>query len=172
MKTLSKSNIKTILRLIYCTRENIHVPYKFNDGYTNIRLPINRRSIEHVVPKCYLPRERVWDLNNMFLVDKDLNNVRSNTKFGRKSIQNVSFYPSNPESRGVVSRICAHMIYTCPNINPHKVIPRKLMFEWNEKYPVTDLEKYRNERIYIYQNTYNRFIEDPKDMFTTEYPFP
>lgn len=160
MRILGKSNVKTILRLIYCTRENIDVPYKFKDGYTNILLPANRLSMEHVVPRCYLPKTRMWDLNNLLLIDKALNNLRSNTKFGTKNITNVSFKPPNPESRGVVARICAHMLYTCPNIDPSKIIERKLMCEWNEKYPATDIEKYTNERIYFYQGTYNRFIDD------------
>jgi len=155
---LAKSNVKIILRLLYCTRENINVPYKFRDGYTNIVLPMNRASIEHVVPKCYIPKTSVWDLNNLLLVDKDLNNLRSNTKFGNSNSKK-SFCPYHHDSRGVVARICAHMLYTFPSIDNTLVIDKETLFKWNEKYPVTDLEKYRNERIYLYQGTYNRFID-------------
>ena len=156
---LTKANAKTILRLLYCTRENIHVPYKFKDGYTNLILPVNRASIEHVVPKCYLPKTNTWDLNNLLLVDKDLNNLRSNTKFGNSNIRNKSFCPSHQDSRGVVARICAHILYTFPNIDHTLVIDKETLFRWNEQYPVTDFEKYINERIHSYQGTYNRFID-------------
>ena len=160
MKILSKSNIKTILRLIYCRRDNINVPYNFKDGYTDKILPMNRFSIEHVVPKCYLPDKRLWDLNNLLVVDKDLNNFRSNTRFGQIHLKNLSFCPPCKQSRGTVSRICAHMLYTCPVLDQKLIIDKETMFRWNEKYPVTDLERQRNYLIYIYQGTYNKFIDN------------
>lgn len=160
MQILSKSNIKSILRLIYCTRDNVNAPYKFRDGYTDTVLPMNRFSIEHVVPRCYLPQTRLWDLNNLLVVDKDLNNFRSNTKFGQIHCQNLSFCPPCKESRGVVSRICAHMLYTCPSLDQNLIIDKETMIRWNEEYPVTDLERQRNSRIYMYQGTYNKFVDN------------
>ena len=159
MKILAKSNVKRILRIIYCTRENPNVPYRFRDAYTNYLLPINRLSIEHVVPKCYLPKINVWDLNNLLLVDKQLNNFRSISKFDTCNRRNKSFCPPYGESKGVVARVCAHMLYTYPTIDSKLVIDKEVLLEWNERYPVTDIEKYRNEKIYYYQGTYNEFID-------------
>ena len=45
------------------------------------------------------------------IVDKDLNNFRSNTKFGNSILRGVTFCPS--ENKGQVARICAHMIDRC-----------------------------------------------------------
>ena len=137
--------------------------YGYNDLYTNMKLLPKSTTIEHVVPKSRLPKTAIWDLNNLVLIDKDLNQFRGNTKFGTKTIKAVSFCPKF--NKGHVSRICAHMFEKYPNTNTKLVIDKKTLLLWNEMYPVTDFEKYVNEYIFNVQGTFNRFTEDDINIF-------
>jgi len=136
------------------------------DFYTDLYIPPSKISLEHVVPRSRLPPGLIWDIHNLRIVDRDLNSVRSNTRFGNKTIQNVSFCPY--KNKGSVSRICAHMFDACKDIDYNMkedlVIDRLLMLQWDEKYPVTDEEKYMNDHIYFVQGTYNKYVEGEKDI--------
>ena len=84
---LSRIAARNVLRVfygVYANKENMYI-----DGYTNIVHPMSRSSMEHVVPKCYLPNNKRWDLHNLLLVDMGLNHFRSNTKFGHKTLKNI-----------------------------------------------------------------------------------
>ena len=157
MKFLTKIEARTILRVIYCTKASKE---RRVDGYTNNILVPGRESIEHVVPKCHLPRSRWWDLHNLLLIDTKINNDRSNTKFGEMTYKGTSFCPSNPASKGTVARICLHMFDTCTPLLKKKndIISDELLLEWDMEYPPSDTEKYANEFIYEVQGTYNKFI--------------
>lgn len=128
--------------------------------------PLTHRSMEHVVPKSRIPTGSRWNLHNLLVVDKNVNHFRSNTKFGDKTIHNVSFCP--PENKGAVSRICAHMFDECSRIqhelNHDLVINRDLMLQWNEENPVTDIEKYANDYIYNVQGTHSEYVDESLDM--------
>ena len=157
MKFLTKIEARTILRIIYCTNASKE---RRIDGYTNKILLPGRESIEHVVPKCHLPKNRWWDMHNLLLIDTKINNDRSNTKFGEEIYKGISFCPPHPASRGVVSRICMHMFETTPILHNKKndIIDEELILKWNIEYPTGDMEKYANEIIYDAQGVYNKFI--------------
>ena len=157
---LSKSMVRTLLRTMYMTTSSTsRVPGEYYiDSYSGLSIPLVQTSIQHVVPKCYLPSSKFWDMNNLLIVEKDLNNFRANTKFGRKTVQGVSFCPD--ENKGVVARICWHMFDTCQYAKnkQHLILDQKLLLEWNEKYPVSDFEKYVNEFTFKKQGTYNKRV--------------
>jgi len=157
---MGKPLAKVVLRFLYCGQGNW-----YRDGYTNLMIPTSKVSIEHVVPRSLLPKKMVWDINNLLIVDKDLNNYRSNTKFGSKTLRGVTFCP--PQNKGQVARICAHMLDRCHDsnhvINPRTVIDPILLVGWSRDYPVTDHEKYVNNYIYETQGTYNEYV-DGKEM--------
>lgn len=157
---LSRLAARNILRSIYLLHTVAKTPM-YLDGYTNIARPMDTSSMEHVVPKCYLPKPKVWDLHNLLLVEMGLNHFRSNTKFGTETLKRVSFCPAHPESRGVVARKCAHMFDTNPILfkKQELILSQELLDEWMEKYPVTDNEKRINEIIFEAQGTSNKFIE-------------
>ena len=55
---ISKSIARSALRFIYC-KNSMYI-----NGYTNQLQPMEISTIEHVVPKCYLPSSKKWDLHN------------------------------------------------------------------------------------------------------------
>ena len=157
---LSKNMVRNFLRTVYMTTSSISkVPGEFYiDSYTGLSIPLVQTSMEHVVPKCYLPSNKYWDMNNLLIVGQELNNYRSNTKFGRETIKGVSFCPD--ENKGVVSRVCWHMFDTCESVKKKQdlIIDQNLLEEWNDKYPVTDFEKYVNEFTFQKQGTFNKRV--------------
>jgi len=157
---LSRLAARNILRSIYLLHNVQNVPM-YLDGYTNIARPMDTSSMEHVVPKCYLPKSKVWDLHNLLLVEMGLNHFRSNTKFGRETIKRISFCPEYPKSRGIVARKCAHMFETNPTLfkKQELILDPELMEEWMCKYPISEGEKRANEIIFEAQGTNNRFVE-------------
>lgn len=161
MGFMSKPNTRAVLRIVFGRYIVSGGPMGYLDGYTNIVLPKSRTSIEHVVPRCHLPKGSVWDLNNLLIVDKTINNHRSNTKFGEKTVRGVTYCP--PKNKGVVSRICAHMLEECERmkheVDPSLIIDPDLMAKWHEENPVTDHERYLNECVYEIQGTYNAFVD-------------
>jgi len=160
MLLLSKNVVRSLLRTLYTAKSTISkVPGEFYiDSYTGLSIPLARTSIEHVVPKCYLPRSKHLDMNNLLIIDRGLNSRRSNTKFGRETIRGISFCPD--ESKGVVARICWHMFDTCESVKKSQklILSQDLLEEWDDTYPVTDFEKYVNEFVYSKQGTYNKRI--------------
>ena len=98
----------------------------------------------------------IRDSNNLLLVDKHINMSRGNKPFGEGL-----FIPKN---KGQVARICAHMIDKCEEENVivnknNEIIKIKTMLEWNDLFPVSDIEKYANEIIFDVTGTYNEYIE-------------
>lgn len=158
---MSKPDTRTILRILFGRYIVSQGHMGYIDGYTNIVLPKSRSSIEHVVPRCHLPKSRVWDLNNLLIVDKAINNHRSNTKFGERTIRGITYCP--PKNKGMVSRICAHMIEECErmkhDVESGLIIDPDLMVKWHEENPVTDHERYLNECVFEIQGTYNTFVD-------------
>jgi len=158
---MGKPIARVVLRFLFGGQGNW-----YRDGYTNLMIPVSRVSIEHVVPRSLLPKKMVWDLNNLLIVDKGLNNYRSNTKFGRSTLRGVTFCPA--ENKGQIARICAHMIDSCNGTSysesASSVIDPFLMEEWSREYPVTDHEKYINNYIYDIQGTYNEYV-DGKEIY-------
>jgi len=153
---ISKSIARSALRFIYC-KNSMYI-----NGYTNQLQPMEISTIEHVVPKCYLPSSKKWDLHNLLLIDYELNHSRGNTKLGRQTIEGVSFCPIFPESRGMVARKCAHMISNNSDYikDNDLIIENKVLEKWMDMYPVTDLEKISNEIIYDIQGDFNKFISE------------
>jgi len=148
---LSRLAARNILRSIYLLHNVQNVPM-YLDGYTNIARPMDTSSMEHVVPKCYLPKSKVWDLHNLLLVEMGLNHFRSNTKFGRETIKRISFCPEYPKSRGIVARKCAHMFETNPTLfkKQELILDPELMEEWMCKYPISEGESCNLENEYLY----------------------
>lgn len=128
----TRCRARMLLRFLYNYKKGF-----FRDGYSNLILPRESISIEHVVPRCHLPANKIWDLNNLLLVDKYTNSQRLNARFGRESVHGLSFCPANDLCKGQVSRICAHMIDTYA-LNQDEIIPKDLMLEWHIDYPVSD----------------------------------
>ena len=152
---IGRITVKKTLELIYCGKS------LFLDPYTGIIQDLNKCSIEHVVPKSKIPKHMKWDLNNLLLVDKHINMSRGNKAFGKGL-----FIPKN---KGQVARICAHMIDKCEEENVivnknNEIIKIETMLEWNDLFPVSDIEKYSNEIIFDVAGTYNEYIESDDKM--------
>ena len=60
----------------------------------------------------------------------------------------------------MVARKCAHMISNNSDYikDQNLIIEDKIIEEWMDMYPVTDLEKISNDIIYDIQGDFNKFI--------------
>ena len=113
------------------------------------------------------------DMHNMFKCNKNINNLRSNFRFidniendndkwkelHNKNYVNTKsrqFIPNN-DSKGIISRAILYM-YLEYNYDFNKVITRRNLIDWFNKYPPKIDEIYHNKEILKYQNKDNIFI--------------
>jgi deoxyribonuclease-1 len=113
------------------------------------------------------------DLHNLYPSRTDINKARSNyqfaiiraeqRKFGSCDFefdQRLRMAEPAPEARGRVARAMLYMAEEYDLYLKHKI--KKLMNAWNKKYPPTNAEHVRNDRIEVLQGNRNQFIDKHK----------
>ena len=143
---------------------------------------------EHIVPRTYLPGRFHNDLNNLWVCNSRVNNLRGCMPFGNVSLHSALFIdgrngniiPINkkirisdlclrdktyflppPQSRGPIARTCMYMTYVYPELSHilfRSVIDKVTLEMWNDLYPVEDWEKDRAERIVYAGYPKNPFV--------------
>jgi len=140
---------------------------------------LNRPTLEHIFPKCYMSKKSFNDLHNIFSCNGIINNHRSNYKYidmtddeyydnksDFKIINNTDnyyssklklFIPEN-ESKGIIARSIMYISYEY-KYRYDKVISYSNLINWCLKYPPTKEEIYHNNIVFKRQFKRNQFID-------------
>ena len=146
---------------------------------------------EHVIPrflfkKYNIERRNQNDLHLLWLSDSRLNSQRQHFKFdlihndepdviflddfGKKTeLQNYQYklhtsskrFEPNEIHRGTIARIVGYFYFIHKNECSDELLDIHQMIQWNKQYPVTQMEKMRNDKIYKIQHNKNIFIDYP-----------
>ncbi|MBU1144514.1 MAG: endonuclease [Firmicutes bacterium] len=128
---------------------------------------------EHVWPQSLLDEDAgnqvnmASDLHNLKPATPSINSARGN-KYFDISTTVVSFEPRD-EVKGDIARILFYMMtmYSVLELidgTPliHQMAMLSVLLEWNDFDPVDDFERNRNEKIFLYQNNRNPYIDYPE----------
>jgi len=129
---------------------------------------------EHVWPQSLLgvPADNstineASDLQNLKPCNPSINSSRGN-KYFDVATTTVSYLP-RAQDRGDIARILFYMVVkysryslveTTPAVN--QMAKFSVLLLWHEQDPVDDFERYRNNKIYEFQNNRNPFIDYPE----------
>ena len=132
---------------------------------------------EHIWTQTAYPNSKT-DNHNIFACEGQINNVRGNLKFGdvensssnRVSVHghqtdcykaNSLFEPCD-EAKGEVARSVMYgVIYYGYNLTS-MITSIKLILQWNDQFPVSNREIYRNNTVYGLQGNRNPFVDHPE----------
>ena len=131
-------------------------------------------TVEHVFPKS-LMKNNNNDLHNLFICNKEINNIRSNYKyvdendiiFNNEWIkleknnyvnQNKKLFIPNDYSKGIVARTIMYMVYTY-KYKYYKVINTDNLINWCINFPPSREEYNHNNLVFTYQKRRNQFID-------------
>lgn len=133
---------------------------------------------EHVYPQSKLGGASKSDNHLIFASDNKVNGVRSNHKLGLVTNHNSpvidsegratecyssgSVFEPCDAAKGEVARatLYAYVMYDLSITGNFTSL--ELCLEWNEDYPVTNREIYRNNTVYRYQKNRNPFVDHPE----------
>jgi endonuclease I len=142
----------------------------FKEGFTNCiyscqTLKKKNFSLEHVIPKSYLPSRLRNDPQNLYPCNREINTKRSNYPFkfkyekknplALKKVLNDGYYIDEcfkqmyirDETKGIVARIILYF-YKIYNIQINEILPLKIAIEWDKKYPLKNYELKHNYKSY------------------------
>lgn len=151
----------------------------------------NDINCEHLVPRSIIKKYNVSkeaknDLHLLWLTNGRLNSHRQNYKFDmfntnnknithldpfgnitkdenyhcRKDVKTKRFEPP-VESRGIIARSVGYFYFTYNDQCSKDLLDIDKLMDWHKKYPVTSIEKEKNEKIYAIQRNKNIFIDQP-----------
>ena len=140
-----------------------------------------------IIKKYNVEKEAEKDLHLLWLANGRLNSQRQHYKFDsftadeknivaldefgyttknkdyyhcRKHVKSQRFEPP-VESRGIIARSVGYFYFTYNYECSNELLDIPKLIEWHKKYPVTSIEKEKNEKIYTIQKNKNIFIEKP-----------
>jgi len=146
---------------------------------------------EHIVPQSLFKEKLPMraDLHHLYSSGAKENNYRSNfpftevpyascIKFGKNNTwfetmpsnpDDYSCYTQNPirafmpikKDRGIVARAVLYFQTIYPDVDISSINNISLFKKWNEEYPPSELEIFRNEIINITQGNRNPYIDNP-----------
>lgn len=85
-------------------------------------------------------------------------------KFCYLHAKSRTFYPFSDSSKGQTARAIAYMYTVYPKIR-RDVLDIDLMLRWNYRFPPSESEKVRNDKVYQLQGNRNEFIDDLQLMY-------
>lgn len=124
----------------------------------------NMMSLEHVVPRCYIPKEAQKDLHNIYGTSIYYNLKRKNYPFydlgnSQKTIicNDKKIISPRVSDRGLIARSILYMIDKY-DIDPNFHINTTMLQDWSTRYKPTIEEYIHHEYVYRKQGNINKFI--------------
>ena len=175
---MSYKRVKAIIKEIYNTNSKKYnlehiVPQSIFKGNKSLKsdmhniilypekMNLHRSNFEYISDFKLYPNSKLIDNNgevmNYIEPIKD-NNICIKTASKR-------FFLPQKKYRGFISRSCMYVLTSYPLYKDHifdNVINPYTLLTWHHQYPVTEFERYKNNKIYEYQKNKNEFICDPK----------
>lgn len=133
---------------------------------------------EHTYPQSKISGDARSDNHLIFASDKDVNNARGNHKLGEVSNHSSPVYDAFDEptdcylvgdifepcdaAKGEVARATMYAAVKYGLSIEGNITSTELCLNWNEQFPVTNREIYRNNTVYTLQKNRNPFIDHPE----------
>jgi len=154
------------VKCVYTTREITC------DGIPSANAP-QAMNTEHTWPKSLGAGSEPAksDLNHLYPTDSFANSTRSSYPFGNVNESSAKWkqggscfdgkvFMPREDHRGKVAR--AYFYFSTRYSMQIPDSQEKVLKEWHNKYPVTDAERERNEKVFQYQNNRNPFVDAPE----------
>lgn len=125
-----------------------------------IKLNVHRSNYKYSIDRNVYQNSKILDFSGDVLNTSSYINERYSIKTSNMKI----FHPSEIY-RGEISRSCMYFFLNYRNFREiifKNVIDYNALIEWHEKYPVTDFELIKNEKIYQLQGNENIFVSNPE----------
>lgn len=133
---------------------------------------------EHTYPQSKISGDATSDNHLIFASDKDVNNARGNHKLGEVSNHSSPVYDAFDEptdcylvgdvfepcdaAKGEVARATMYAAVKYGLSIEGNITSTDLCLNWNDQFPVTNREIYRNNTVYTLQKNRNPFIDHPE----------
>ncbi len=149
--------------------KSVYTPDEYPVG--DFGIPQNGVNCEHTYPQSFLKKSTRYpearsDLFHLFPLNGAENTSRSNLPYAECGNENPergkrceAGYEPPPNHKGIVARAMFYIAaaYALPIDNAQEAVLRK----WNKKYPVTQKEQMRSQRITEVQGNHNPFVAQP-----------
>ncbi|EAY09251.1 secreted nuclease, putative [Trichomonas vaginalis G3] len=171
------------IRMVYSSQ-----PFKFPCGGSELPSQVITNT-EHIVPRAFFSSQlpMLSDVHHLYSAPAKANNVRGNLPFAEFPYSECKTWcdylscditvPSNPdlyscinkgktgwmprvEDRGMISRSIFYFMTIYDMVDISKVGDIKLLKQWNRKYPPSEFEKLRNDKLNKTQGNRNPYLDD------------
>jgi hypothetical protein len=143
-------------------------------GWTN-RTDVQNQGFntEHTYPQSMFASAEPMqsDLFHLFIVDENVNTIRSNNRFrivsnptwtGGGSLSDGTFFEPRNQHKGNAARATLYFALKYGNMGSFLTLNESILRDWVFQFPVNRIDSLRNENIYNIQKNRNPLIDHPE----------